>query len=333
MSTRCPQCGARLAPAIRRCRKCGAPVERKGPVEEVTLARPAGPYASGDQIAGPYTVIEHHGAGPLGATYRARTVDGLAVAVKIVTQTLLPTPKERDAFVGEFRPILGRVMPHVALPLEVGIDRGEHVFVVSPWVHGASLRRIVRAWREAGRLLSPDQVLGVLQGAAAALRELHTTTSHGALYPENIHITAEGVVLTDAALAGIVPGARLAEHIERYPEVAAYMAPEVRAGRRCNAGADLHGLGALASELLTGDPVAARAPGFALPSLGADVAEAVAGLLADRPAARAAALPALLERLARVAGRASLPPYGQLPGATGDERGEPFPLRPRAPEA
>ncbi len=313
MSARCSQCSTRLAPASRRCRKCGALVERRGPDEIVTFARPDAPYASGDPIAGNYTVVEHHGSGPLGATYRARDADGRFVAVKIVTESLLPTPGERAAFVGEFGSVVGKVMPHVALPLEVGIDVTDRVFVVSPWIHGASLRRILRGWRTAERALSPDLIFGLLQGTAAALRELHTASSHGALYPENVHVTSEGVVLADAVIAGVVQPARLAEHIARSPEVAPYMAPEVRAGKRSNAGADYHGLGALASELTTGDPTRARQPGFVLPELGAEVAEAITLLLSERPSQRVGALPLLLERLARVAGLPSLPHPSLLP--------------------
>jgi hypothetical protein len=59
-----------------------------------------------------------------------------------------------------------------------------------------------------------------------------------------------------------------------------------------------------------------------LPELGADLAEPIRALVSARPARRTAALPLLLERLARVAGTASLPSYAVLPrpAAVGEAR-------------
>jgi hypothetical protein len=198
------------------------------------------------------------------------------------------------------------------MPLAVGVENGV-VWVAAPWVFGCSLRDILRAYRAAERRLERDQVLGVLQGVATALRELHTVTAHGALLPECVEITADAVVLTAPGIAASTAPQRLAAWLERAPEALAYVAPEVRAGGRCNAAADLHALGALASELLTGDASRAAAPGFSIPELGADLAEPIRALVSTKPARRTTALPLLLERLARVAGTASLPSYAVLP--------------------
>ncbi|MFO0601984.1 MAG: inactive serine/threonine-protein kinase VRK3 [Polyangiales bacterium] len=310
---RCPSCGAAVGPGARRCLRCGAAVVRAEGIDLVTFARPAAPYASGDRVAGRYEVIEAYGAGPLGTTYRARDRDGRAVAVKVLPHALLPTVDARDGFVASFRHLCGRAFERVAMPTDVGIDAGAVVFVVSPWVFGASLRRILRAYRAAERRLEPDQGLGVLQGVAAALRELHTVSSHGAVYPENVQVTANSVVLTDAALAAAVPPARLAEHLARFADVLPYLAPEVRAGKRTSAGADLHGVGVLASELLYGDPVATSATGVVLPATAPELEEALRALVSAQAPTRAGALPLALERLLRFAGPASLPPYAPLP--------------------
>jgi serine/threonine protein kinase len=319
---RCPSCNAEVGPVARRCLRCGAALLRGGEIDLVTFARPAAPYASGDRVAGRYEVVEAYGAGPLGTTYRARDRDGRTVAVKVVPHGLLPTGDSRDGFVASFRQLCGRSFERVAMPLDVGIDAGAVVFVVSPWVFGASLRRILRAYRAAERRLDPDQGLGVLQGVAAALRELHTVSSHGAIYPENVQVTADSVVLTDAALAAAVPPARLAEHLARFSDVHPYLAPEVRAGKRTSAGADLYGVGVLASELLYADPVATAARGVVLPVTSPELEEALRGLVSAHAPTRAAALPLTLERLLRFAGAASLPPYAPLPSpnAKGEAR-------------
>jgi serine/threonine protein kinase len=310
---RCPACNAEVGPVARRCLRCGAVVVRGEGIDLVTFARPAAPYASGDRVAGRYEVLEAYGIGPLGTTYRARDRDGRAVAVKVVPHGLLPTTDSRDAFVASFRQLCGRSLERVALPTDVGIDAGAVVFVVSPWVYGASLRRILRAYRAAERRLDPDQCLGVLQGVASALRELHTVSSHGAIYPENIQVTADSVVLTDPALAAAFPPKRFADHLAHHADVLPYLAPEVRAGKRSSAGADLYGLGVLASELLYADPVATSAKGVVLPTTAPELEEALRGLVSPQASTRAAALPLTLERLLRFAGVASLPPYAPLP--------------------
>lgn len=286
----------------------------------MTLARPPVPYPSGGKIGGRYAVIENHGSGPLGTTYRAITDDAKIVAVKVLADALAPNGEAREAFVEELRTLVGREMPHVALPIDVGVDPAGVVFVVSPWVQGASLRSVLRAYRAAEKLLEHDQVLAILQCTAAALRELHTTSSHGAVYPENVQLTADTVFLTDPGVGAKLPAGAFAKYLENWADVLPYIAPEIRGGKPSSAGADLHGLGALASELLTGDSSRTRSPNFSLPELGVEVEEALRGLVSRRPAERAGALPLLLERLARRAGPPSLPRYAPLPQPLGDER-------------
>lgn len=319
---RCPQCQATVASAMRRCLRCGLDLADPSSLEVVTLARPAAPYASGDLVADEYTVLEAYGTGALGTTYRARDGSGNAVAVKVLSPALLPTSVERDAFVASIAQLKGRAMQRVALPIDAGIDAGATVFVVSRWVFGASLRRLLRAYRAAERKLEIDQALGVLQGVATALRELHTVSSHGALYPESVQITADTVELTDPAIAAAVPPGRFAAHMTHHPEVMAYLAPEVRAGKRSNAGADLYGLGALASELLFNEPMATTIAGSKLPDATPELEEALRALVSSHPTKRAGALPLVLERLARVAGPPSLPSYSALPkpSAAGEAR-------------
>lgn len=320
MSSRCGGCGGRLVPAMRRCRRCGAAVDHERAFAVVTLARPPAPYASGDRVAQRYLVVENHGAGPLGTVYRARTESGRAVALKILAPDLLTTREERELFVAELGKLAGREMPHVALPLDVGVCAHDLVFIVAPWVFGASLRTILRAYHAADRRLDADQALGILQGVALALRELHTTAAHGAVYPENVHVTADAIVLTDPALAATLPPSRLARVVEHFPDVVPYLAPEVRAGKRANAGADLHGLGALASELLAGDPSRARTGKLSLPALGPEIEGALRALVSAQVAKRAGALPQLLERLSRAVGQGSLPMYAPLPLPLDEQR-------------
>jgi len=312
---RCTQCQSRVTTAMRLCTRCGAPVVKLGDAPVETLARPPSPFASGDQVVGRYRIIESHGSGPLGTTYRARDPDGRTMAVKVLPAALFPGDTERREFVELYGQLAGRSLACAAMPVEVGVDR-DVVFVASAWVYGASLRSIVRAYRSADRRLERDQVLGVLRGAYEALRGLHAMTSHGAVYPENIGVTADSVVLLDPGLAASLPPRRFVERVEGASEVWPYIAPELRAGRKANAGADLFALGALASELLTGDPARASSADFTAPDLGAALEAAMRAAMSVQPPRRVSGLPELLAGLAQIAGEASLPPYAPLPSPT-----------------
>jgi serine/threonine-protein kinase len=287
--------------------------------EVVTLATPPVGVASGERVAGRYTIVEHYGAGPLGHTYRAQDAQGTPVALKVVAHDLAPTPAEREKLLTDVRKLVGQSMPSIAVPQEVALA-GNVVCIVSPWVPGRSLRRVLGAYRDAGRAMPLDEVLGVLEGVVQALRQLHVWGAHGAIYPESVQIRHDGpVVLTDAGIAGAVARGRVMDHFERYPDVIPYLSPEIRGGRVSSAGSDLYALGALASELLTGDPGVAAA-GIAGPMLGdlpSEIGTALAELVALERARRAAALPVLLEALARAVGVRTVPATAALPTQRG----------------
>lgn len=283
--------------------------------EVVTYAKPPLLLASGDSVAGLYRIEEHYGAGPLGHTFRAFDATGGRVAVKIVSHQLVPTIAERQSMVAEVQKLVGQNFSRVATPVDAGIENGA-VYVVSPWVNGRSLRRVLGAYRDAGRVTPPEEILGIIEGVVLALRQLHTVAAHGALYPESVQISKEGtVVLTDAGIAGGVARARLIDHYEGYPDVMPYLSPEIRGGKHSSAGSDLYSVGALASELLTGDPGAAAAgiAGPMMPGYPKEIDAALQGLVALKSARRAAALPALVSGLASVIASKSVPLTSALP--------------------
>ena len=327
-------------PSMRRCQRCGAVLPKAGVALIETLARPPAPYASGDRVVGRYRILESHGSGPLGTTYRAHDPTGRTMAVKVLPAALFPGDTERGEFLDRYGQLCGRTLPNAALPVEVGVDN-DVIFVATAWVYGASLRSIVRAYRAADRRLERDQVLGVLRGVYDALRSLHAMTTHGAVYPENISVTSDAVVLLDPGLAAALPPRRFVERVERASEIWPYVAPELRAGKRANAGADLFALGALASELLTGDPARSSAADFTAPDLGTALETAMRGSVAQHASRRVSGLPDLLDGLAQIAGEASLPPYAPLPSPSPmvDARTRrvvlrgPGPIRPTTPKA
>ncbi len=288
---------------------------KQGPSETLTLAAPAVALASGDVLAGRYTIVELYGAGPLGYAFRATDRDERAVAVKVLHPSLVPTEKERIATLTELEKLAGKSLRSTALPIDAG-TRGKFAYVVSPWMQGRSLRRVLGAFRDAGLELPASDVHGVLRAVAEALRELHSHFVHGAVYPENIQITADArVVLTDAGLVGAVARARWIEQLEYFPDVQPYVSPELHQGKPMTASSDLWAVGALASELLTGHPASVR-EGIAPAMLGIwprAVSTALADMVAAKVGMRASALPVLLEEISQAIPAKTLPRTGNLP--------------------
>jgi serine/threonine protein kinase len=307
----CSQCHAPIAADARVCPYCFADVPRLA-TDEVTFAQ--APYASGERLDGRYTIVQGFGSGPLGTTYQARTDDDRPVAIRVLPHALLPTPPEREAFVAGLLEFRGRPSPRVAAAIHAGfLEECRCAYYVSPWVVGASLRRILRAHHAARRPLTPAQVRGILQGVVQAMREVHAVAPHGAIYPESLEVTADAVVLTDPGVVPLFPPERLARHFIQFPDVLPYLSTEVLAGRRPNLGADLYAFGSLASELLTGDASRACGSGFHVPGAPPAVEQAVRELVGLKVTRRAGAVERLLEGLAHWTPEAVLPAFAPLP--------------------
>ena len=151
-------------------------------------------------------------------------------------------------------------------------------------------------------------------------------------FPESVQLTLDKrVVLTDVGVVGAVKRGRVVDHFERYSDVMPYLSPELRGGKLPSASSDLYALGALASELLTGDPASGitRTAGAVLPGYPPEVALALECLGALTIEERVAALPLLLGGLrSHIEGRA-MPPT-RLPAREG--RTELMPAVPPPPK-
>jgi serine/threonine protein kinase len=78
---------------------------------------------------------------------------------------------------------------------------------------------------------------------------MHTASPHGALWPQNVLLTARGLLVVDGFVAVSVAPERLAARIEHHPRSSPFAAPELLGGRRPTASADLYALGAIVADL------------------------------------------------------------------------------------
>ena len=207
---------------------------------------------------GPYRLGAAFGTDRRGTVYRAtdETI-GAAVAVRIVAP---PTPDDRwfaDRVASALRRYVGITGPHLAPLLAVGESDGR-AYVVGPLPDAESLRARL------GAPLPRGEVVALLRPIGDALDALHRRyLVHGDLRPETIRFGPDGPLLIDAGLGlAIDDAARLSSGVPAVPpdDEAAYRAPELRSGGTGDPRADIHSLGAIAYEALTG-----RAPTVANP--------------------------------------------------------------------
>jgi len=192
--------------------------------------------AAGTQL-GPYRIEGPLGAGGMGEVFRA--VDsrlGRPVAIKI--------SKERftERFEREERAISSLNHPHICTLYDVGPN-----YLVMELVEGETLAARLKRGK-----VSLQQTFRFGSQIADALAEAHSKgITHRDLKPSNIMIAKSGVKVLDFGLAKSQCDETLtaANAVMGTP---AYMAPEQREGRTCDARTDIYSLGLILCEMATG---------------------------------------------------------------------------------
>jgi len=214
-----------------------------------------------------YEALETAGKGGEGEVVRARDrLHDRQVALK-----LRPAGDEtsRARLLTEARLLLS-LSPHPGLPLvrEDFFADGRYVIAMD-WIEGTDLEQLLR--RDGRPGLDPALALSYLEQAAAALKHMHghdPPVVHGDVKPANLIVTPSGrVVLVDFGLSSMPADELLRAGTQ------GYAAPEVAAGERPTASADVYSFAATALALLTG-----QAPVGGPPSWGTIDPERVSAL-------------------------------------------------------
>ncbi len=303
----------------------------------------------GDVLAGRYRIDGRLGAGGMATVWRARDLRlDRDVAVKVLLPNLAGDPAMTARFDREARSLAAISDPHVVAVFDV-VDgdpaTGREPFLVMELCPDGSLGALLD---EAGSIAAADAI-PLLADAAEGLAALHARgLVHRDVTPRNILLAGARARLGDLGLARVGP--RSEAMLDLTPPgvtvgTAAYLAPEVRAGRAAGPAADVYGLGAVAYRALAGRPPgrdAEGAPGDARPrpirEAAPGVSEALASLVSSAlradPAARpsAATLAARLRELADAVPVAAAPPPSG-PTATAVGRAGPAAPAVRAPAA
>ncbi len=225
----CPQCGTLLS------------------VEPV----PAPVEASLPAIAG-YEILDVLGRGGMGVVYKARhRALNRVVALKMIRDSTLAGPEERQRFLAEAQAVARLQHPHIVQVYEIGEHQLGPYFSLE-FVAGGSLAEQLR-----GTPQLPRTAAATVETLARAVHAAHQSgIIHRDLKPANILMSADGTPkVSDFGLAkqqGVTAhtpsGAILG--------TPSYMAPEQASGKPGAVGplADVYALGAILYELLTGRP-------------------------------------------------------------------------------
>jgi serine/threonine protein kinase len=188
---------------------------------------------------GSYEVLSLIDVGGMGAVYEARdTRLGRTVAIKVLREA---SPALRERFDREARVVAALQHPHICTLYDIGSHDGAD-FLVMERLEGRTLQ-----------CPQPlDKVLEYAIQIAEALDAAHRQgIIHRDLKPANIMITRSGVKVLDFGLARRSGDETLtvAGEVMGTP---AYMAPEQRQGKETDARTDIHALGLVIFEMVTG---------------------------------------------------------------------------------
>ncbi len=204
---------------------------------------------------GPYEILSRLGAGGMGVVYRARDARlERDVAIKVLPLGLLADKATRKRFRKEALALARLNHPNIAAVYDVGEQEGTD-YLVMECVPGKSLAE------EAKRPSQPEkEAVALGTQIAAALEEAHEQgVVHRDLKPGNIMVTPKRQVkVLDFGLAKILRAASDLSATESFAQAdnmagtLPYMAPEQLRGEPADARTDVHALGAVLFEIVTG---------------------------------------------------------------------------------
>ncbi|HEY8846740.1 MAG TPA: serine/threonine-protein kinase, partial [Candidatus Limnocylindrales bacterium] len=248
----------------------------------------------GELLAGRYRIVAPLGSGGMATVHRARDERlDRDVAIKVLLPNHAGDPATAARFEREARSLAAASPPSVVAIYDVDAGdpaAGREPFFVMELCPGGSLA----ARMAGGRRMSPDELIPILVSVADGLADLHRRgVVHRDVKPQNILFAADRAKLADFGLA-------LADDREGLSELTApgtavgtlnYLAPEVLAGDRASAAADVYALGVVAFVALTGEwprpagsmaelVAAAQAPARRLSSAAPEIGPAFDDLIA-----------------------------------------------------
>jgi tRNA A-37 threonylcarbamoyl transferase component Bud32 len=209
-------------------------------------------HEPGTSIAG-FRIVSTLGEGAMGTVFRAETVDGKVVALKILAPHLSRDERFRQRFLRESRIAAGLRHPYV-VPVVASGDEDGALYLVMEYVDGPDLRELLR--REGH--LEPKRALMLLSNVADALDAAHAAgLVHRDVKPANILVRGappnDRALVCDFGLARHVASVDSLTSDRAFVGTVDYVSPEQIEGESIDGRVDVYSLGCVLFEALTGE--------------------------------------------------------------------------------
>ena len=254
-AVKCSTCGSIIDPDVpfRQCPKCLLDLGLSCETNAVAAPAPWGQDAEPSLLD--YEILERVGRGGMGFVYRARQRSlNRIVALKVVGGGDLASPAALARFRREAEAAAKLDHPNIVPIYEVG-EHEANPFLVMRFIEGASLAekrdQITLAPGHAQRQFAIAQLIATV---ARAVHYAHTRgVLHRDLKPSNILLDHDGNPhLTDFGIAKLIDQETALTQTAELLGTPCYMSPEQAEGKPPSTATDIHGLGVILYELLTG---------------------------------------------------------------------------------
>lgn len=153
----------------------------------------------GDTLLKRYRLDECIGNGPTGSVFQATDLVSRQVVVIKALHPELFSPRYLEMNTNRLiraKALNSRKIARI-LDLYLEPEEGTPHFLVCEFVEGTNLREFHQLRRKGGNGISHPEIRFILDGIIGALAEIKHPAGHANIKPENVFLTAEGVILTD----------------------------------------------------------------------------------------------------------------------------------------
>ncbi len=233
--------------------------ETVSPEDQTDATMPAKPFVrkpagkSSALYCEGYEILQQIGRGAMGVVYKARHVKlNRVVALKMILAGVHAGKVERERFQRETEAVARFQHPNIVQIFDVG-ECEDRPYCALEYIDGGNLQQEL-----ADRPMDPNEAARLTQKLAEAIHYAHEHgIVHRDLKPANVLLTTDGVPkITDFGLAKSLEGDSGQTDTGAILGTPSYMAPEQAWGRSKEIGppADIHALGAVLYDMLTGMP-------------------------------------------------------------------------------